>query len=166
MKSTIAAACAVLALAAAPARAQVAPSAIGPTVTASDPASVVSALKMAGYRAELKTDNIGDPKILTRLSGREVQLFFYGCDRDTHGGCDQLQFTVGFDADQPLDAARVERFMHDRRFAGMSLDDEGDPWLSWDLVTGTEGIPAAVFLQSVRLFTETVGAAEMMVWPD
>ena len=162
MKSMIAAASAVLVFAAAPAHAQANPR----TVTAADPATVVSALEMAGYRAELTSDNIGDPKVVTKLSGREVQLFFYGCDSDTHEGCDQLQFMVGFDSEQPLDAAKVERFMHDRRFAGMSLDEEGDPWLSWDLVTGTEGIPAAVFLQSVRMFAEGVGAAELMIWPD
>ena len=162
MKPFVAAASAVLLFAAAPAEAQDAPR----ITTAADPATVVSALEMAGYRAELKTDNIGDPKIVTKLSGREVQIFFYGCDSETHAGCDQLQFMVGFDSDQPLEAAKVERFMHSRRFASMSLDDEGDPWLSWDLVTGTEGIPAAVFLQSVRLFTETVGAAELMIWPD
>ncbi len=162
MKPIVAAASAVLLFAAPPAHAQAAPR----SVTAADPATVVSALEMAGYRAELTTDNIGDPKVVTRLSGREVQLFFYGCDSESHDGCDQLQFMVGFDAEQPLDAARVERFMHDRRFASMSLDEEGDPWLSWDIVTGTEGIPTSVFLQSARLFTEAVGAAELMIWPD
>lgn len=135
------------------------------TVSANDPASIVGALEMAGYRATLSKDTVGDPKVVTELSDREIAIVFYGCANDTHEGCDQLQFIVGFDADEPMEPQQLLDFMDDWRFASLTLDDEGDPWMTWDVVTGQQGIPTPVFLQSIRLFTDTLDAAEEMIWP-
>ncbi len=137
-----------------------------PTVTAGEPSSIVKALGAAGYSATLETDDYGDPRITTDLSGREVSIWFYGCDEETRKNCDSLQLVIGFDADKPMTAQQMLDFMDKRRFASMTLDDEGDPWMSWDIVTGTEGIPQSVFLTAIRSFDDTIAAAENMIWPE
>ena len=78
----------------------------------------------------------------------------------------QTQLVIGFDADKPMTAQQMLDFMDKRRFASMTLDDEGDPWMSWDIVTGTEGIPQSVFLTAIRSFDDTIAAAENMIWPE
>lgn len=134
-------------------------------VTAKNPESLVNALKIAGYEANLSTDPVGDPLIETKLEGWESYIYFYNCDEDTHDGCDSIQLYAGFDRDQPWDAAGALSLSERFRFMSVRLDETGDPFVGWDIVTG-EGIPTAVFLTSVRYFTGALEDASQVVFAE
>lgn len=112
-------------------------------VTASNPQSVADAMINAGYKAKITTDNIGDPMIETGMGGWKVSVLFYDCTENRE--CQSLQFYVIFDRAQPMPAEMVLAWSADNRFGSVSLDDDGDPSLSWDVVTGDAGIPLSVF---------------------
>ncbi|QYJ06294.1 YbjN domain-containing protein [Qipengyuania flava] len=134
-------------------------------VSAEDPEGLVAALDMAGYDPELGTDAAGDPKITLDIGGRSAGLFFYGCDETTNDGCDSVQFSIGFDRAKPWTADEAIQLSTRFRYAAVSLDDEGDPFLTWDVVTG-EGIPTKVFLRSVLAFTSVVEDAENIIFAE
>lgn len=151
----------VLMLAAAPLGAQTAE----PMVTAKDPAGIVRALQAAGYEAELGTDDQNDPLITVDLSGRSSRIYFYGCDETTHDGCDSVQFSSGFDRKEPWTADKAIQLSTKYRFTSVYLDDEGDPYILWDVMTG-DGIPTRVFLSSVLSFSDAIDNAYGMVFAD
>ena len=149
-------------VAAIPASAQAPPS----TVSAADPAGMASVLRYAGYPAEIVTDDYGDPQIDTEFSGWEGSILFYGCDEETHTGCDSIEFRVGFDREEPMTLALLNE-VASSRFIDAFLDDAGDPWINWDIVTGNgEGIPAPVFMQAVNEFASGVEYAADLVFAE
>lgn len=132
-------------------------------VSAAQPEGLVAVLKGAGYETTLDKDDLGDPLIRFRGEGYRVTMLFYGCDKNTHKGCDSVQFRTAFDREEPWTARAVSDFAAKYRYASASLDDEGDPVFTWDVVTG-DGIPAAVFLSSVRRFENTISNAAELVF--
>lgn len=148
---------------ASPAAAQKAPA----TVSASDPQGIVELLRFAGYEAELSVDSVGDPQIDTQFSGLTGTVMFYGCDEQTHERCDSVQLRVGLDRRDPLTLDWLNTELANDRFYAVHLDDEGDPWFNWDIMTGKgEGIPSSVFLLAVRQFATQVGAASDEVFAE
>lgn len=135
------------------------------TLTAQNPEGIAAAMKAAGYEAELSTDTIGDPKIDTELGGYRVAVLFYGCDEQTHQGCDSVQFSTGFDRETPMDPARALHIAREWRFLSVSLDDEGDPYLRWDILTGS-GIPQAVLMSALRRYGEALDDASTIIFED
>ena len=107
----------------------------------------------------------GDPLILTDFYGYEGQIVFYGCDESSHDGCDSVQFTVGLDRKQPMPLEMANDLSANERYVSISLDEEGDPWLTWDVVT-LDGIPAGVFLFALRQFTAQVDAVADRVFAE
>ncbi|UVI38686.1 YbjN domain-containing protein [Qipengyuania spongiae] len=137
----------------------------GQTVTAGDPDGMVDVLTDAGYDASLETDDYGDPKIVTEAGGWPTSIVFYDCDENTHDGCGSVQFVTGLDRRDPMrpeDALAIsQRF----RFLAVSLDEEGDPFLHWDVITD-EGVSAATFLKAFRRFGETVNDASEVIFAE
>lgn len=134
-------------------------------VSANNPEGVAAALRYAGYPAEMDTDSRGDPMIRTEFAGYKGLVYFYGCGEETHTGCDALQFMAGLDSEQPLNPSVIASVMKKQRFISAFLDDEGDPWIYFDIVT-LDGIPAPVFLKSVDSYSWGLTAAAEEVWPD
>lgn len=124
-------------------------------VSAAEPDSVASAIQDAGYRANLTVDRVGDPMVETSMGGYKVQVIFYDCTANRD--CQSLQFSAGFDRSQPMDPARALAFAHAYRYAAVSLDEEGDPFVTWDVITGP-GIPQETFQASVAEFDAVVGS--------
>lgn len=136
------------------------------TVSAADPEGMASVLRYAGYPAKLVTDDYGDPQIDTKFSGWEGAIMFYGCDEETHDGCDSIELRVGFDREEPMTLDLLNG-VASSRFIAAFLDDEGDPWVNWDIITGDgEGIPAPVFLQAVNEFASGVEYAADLVFAE
>lgn len=134
-------------------------------VTAKNPQGLVDAMEAAGYDAELTQDGAGDPMILTRLSGWSTRIYFYGCDETSHDGCDAVQFSAGFDREKPWTAEEAIKLARQYRFSSAYLDDEGDPYIEWDVITG-DGIPTPVFLASVLSFSDAIDMARGEVFAD
>ena len=153
-------AAAVLALLPAAAAAQGAPE----MVSAGDPDGIAAVMNYAGYEAELVTDPYGDPKIDTRFGGWGGSIWFYGCN-ESHEECDSLQFVVGFDREEPLPLEMLNQLVAEHRLAAIYLDEEGDPWLKWDIIT-EGGIPAGVFNSSLRQFSEQASAIADLVFAE
>lgn len=135
------------------------------TVTAANPAGIASAMRESGYEAEIDTDNVGDPRIKTELNGWEAFILFYGCDEETHANCDSVQFSTGFDRETPMEPDRALAIAYRYRFLAVSLDDEGDPYLKWDIITD-KGIPKSVFLHSLRRYSEVLDSAAKIIFED
>lgn len=135
------------------------------SVTAADPEGLVTAMKSAGYSAELTTDQVGDPMIKTELNGSQVSILFYGCDEETHAGCDSLQFSTGYDRETPMDPIRALEIARKWRFLAVSLDDDGDPYLRWDIYTA-DGIPQSVLMAALRRYGESLDDAADIIFED
>lgn len=153
-------AAALLALGAAPLAAQ----AQGEMVSASQPAGIMMALMNAGYDAELTRDSSGDPLIKVNTASYPISMIFFGCAPDSHDGCDSLQLATGLDRPRAWSPKAALKVMNEYRFIAVQLDEEGDPFFTWDIVTGRGGIPAPVFLDSVRRFENAVALAAEVVF--
>lgn len=134
-------------------------------VSARQPAGLVIAMLNAGYDAELTKDDLGDPQINSEMLGYPLRIHFYDCDETTRSECESVQLVIGLDRAEPWTAEAALAFANQYRFAAITLDEEGDPFLRWDIVTG-EGIPARVFVKSLRRFEDTVRLAEEIVFAD
>lgn len=97
-------------------------------VTVEDVAAVMQA---KGYRAEITADSQGDPKILSSTAGKNFSVFFYGCSDVKR--CTAIQFSAGFDLKQGMTLAKINEWNFNKRFATGSLDDEMDPYMSYDI---------------------------------
>ncbi|MEO1044733.1 MAG: YbjN domain-containing protein [Pseudomonadota bacterium] len=131
-------------------------------VTASNPQTVVEALQSAGYKAKLTVDNSGDPLVETSMSGWNVSVVFYDCSNNKN--CESVQFYAIFDRPEPLPAALAVGWSARKRFGAVGLDEEGDPFIFWDVVTGTEGIPYAVFESVISRYEFAVADFAKMVF--
>lgn len=134
------------------------------TVSAKDPVSVIKALVAGGHQAELVKDDFGDPQINAEIAGWKAIILFYDCG-DTHDKCRSLQFRSSFDAPVGMLPEGAIAFMRSNRFAGVVLDQNKDPRLQFDLVTG-DGIDAAVFGEAVDGFGSALAAMGKVVFPD
>ena len=134
------------------------------TVSAADPQSVVRALVAGGNAAELVTDDFGDPQINAEIGGWKAIVLFYDC-AETHDKCRSLQFRASFDAPMGMTPEAALAFMRSNRYAGVVLDQNKDPRLQWDLVTGN-GLDDKVFAEAVGGFTSALAAMGKVVFPD
>jgi hypothetical protein len=134
-------------------------------VSAGNPAELTAVMMNAGYDVELTVDKVGVPMIKSELSGMPLRIYFYGCNEQTHDGCDSVQLSTGFDRQEPWTPAAAMQISESLRFASVRLDDEGDPFVTWDIVTGS-GIPGAVFLESISQFKRTIQLTADIVFAE
>jgi hypothetical protein len=97
-------------------------------VTVTDIADV---MKAKGYKAEVTTDNSGDPMIKSAGSGVKFEVYFYGCNSSKR--CTSIQFSAGFDLDKGLALSKINEWNYTKRFGRGALDDEMDPYIRYDL---------------------------------
>ncbi|CTQ49872.1 YbjN domain-containing protein [Jannaschia donghaensis] len=106
-------------------------------VAASDPEGVMRAMQQEGYLATMGTDDLGDPKISSKVSESNFSVFFYGCNNATD--CTSIQFSSGYDLDIPMNAKRINDWNRENRFGRAFVDDEGDPFIRMDIVLAEAG---------------------------
>ena len=78
-----------------------------------------------GYRAQLSTDDYGDPMITSTSGGYKFKVLFYDCE--ARKGCEALQFWAGFDTEAPGDMRQMNQWNADKRFGKAYIDHENDP---------------------------------------
>jgi hypothetical protein len=120
-------------------------------LTAADPERIAQAVRFYGRPAALETDEASDPSIATGFGGIAGRIWFYDCDKAGRN-CVGLQFQIGIGTQRKLTLAQVNAFNRNRRFATLSLDEEGDPILTHDLSLAPPGISAASFRDTLQLF--------------
>jgi len=112
-------------------------------VRAQDPASIVSAMQQAGYRAQLTTDDLGDPLIRSSSGGTDFLVFFYNCTDNVD--CRTVQFYVGFGEPNSATLETMNAWNRDNRFGRAYYGDDGTARLEMDLDLDDGGISQALF---------------------
>ena len=108
-------------------------------VDAAEPQTIVDALQTLGYRAQLGTDDNGDPQIQSTIDGSNYTIWFYGCANGA--ACTGISFSIAFDLPDGTDLETVNLWNRERIMGRAYLDDEQDPYLDHFIVTfgGIEG---------------------------
>lgn len=132
-------------------------------VSASDPAGMVAQLVKMGDKAELTKDDTGDPLINAEINGWKSSLVFYDCNAQ-HAKCQSFQFVAIFDAPKGFDPAPLYAFPRTHRFAAVTINAQGDPRVSWDVITN-DGIDDGVFRSAVFSFGAMLEGVGGIVFP-
>ncbi len=127
-------------------------------VTATDPNSIVLALKAEGYSATLGKDKLGDPKIESNIDDTKFTIWFQNCRANED--CATIQFSTGYDLKGPLAWDKVNEWNRTRRFGHAYLDDDADPYLQMDLDLDEGGMSQALFRANLETWAALVGAFE------
>lgn len=101
-----------------------------------DPGAIRLMMLDSGLTASLGTDPEGDPIIKSRIDDTAFSVYFYHCEKI----CASMQFSAGFDLDQPMPVEQVNQWNRDRRFGKVYLDDDGDPFVEMDIGLAGDGI--------------------------
>ncbi|MBB3980567.1 hypothetical protein GGR44_000198 [Sphingobium fontiphilum] len=123
-------------------------------ICASAPQSVADAMMVAGYRAKMSTDDLGDPKISSAAAGYDFSIFFYGCKE--HVRCDSLQFNITFTDDGKNTIALANDWNKKKWFAQMALLDDKRLEVRYDLAT-IGGVNQANFADVMAWWETTLG---------
>ena len=137
-------------LAATPAAAQM--------VRGQDPQSLVTALKAAGYTAQLGTDRVGDPMITSGFNGTTFQIFFYNCT--DHRECATVTFHSGYDLASSPTLEHMNVWNRGKRFGRAYLDTENDPILEMDVDLDDGGLSALLFIDNIEFWASVLGEFE------
>ncbi|ARC87355.1 YbjN domain-containing protein [Rhodovulum sp. MB263] len=130
-------------------------------VIASDPDSVLKALQSKGLAATMETDDLGDPKIVSHLTGdsnTEFIVLFYGCTDNVD--CSSVQFYVAYDMKDPVTALKMNQWNREWLFTKATLDDEGDPGLEMDVILAKPGIDKKLFMTTIDIWQQSIDAFE------
>ena len=120
-------------------------------VTSQSPASVASAMQSAGYRAEMATDDSGDPMIRSSSGGSAFAVFFYGCTKNT--ACTTVQFFAGYSEPANATLSRLNEWNTTARFARAYLTDKGAARIEMDLDLDVGGMSRQLFLDNLTVWT-------------
>lgn len=112
-----------------------------------DPEAIMSAMQDYGFVATLETDSDGDPKIVSRVSQTKFRVYFFGCKDNVD--CASVHFRAGYDLDEPTNALKVNEWNRENRFAKTYIDDEGDPFLEYDVNLDFDGVGEKNFEDSL-----------------
>lgn len=110
---------------------------------------IASLMRDYGLIVEKSVDHEGDPLLSTRLEGTHFGVYFYDC---APGPCSSIQFSAGFNMDNPLKPARIAEWNREKRFGKAYLDDEGDPFIEVDINLAADGIGRRNFEDSLDLW--------------
>lgn len=131
-------------------------------LTAANPKTIADYVRLLGRPAELEIDEAGEPTIATGFAGYPARIWFFDCEADG-SDCTSIRLQLGIGTVHKLSLAQVNAYNQERRFVNLSLDEEGDPILAYDLSLVKPGVSAAVFGDSFRLFDEQALALVEMV---
>lgn len=99
-------------------------------VYADDPQIIAALIEDIGFPAEITTDNVGDPMIISSAHGYDFHVYFYDCIDNVD--CQALQFGASFDMVDGMSLTRAHDFNRERRWAKVYLNDENDPLVEMD----------------------------------
>ncbi len=119
-------------------------------IIASNPEALADYMRQIGYRAELTTDDEGDPKIKSATGGANFSIYFYGCEQNK--GCDSLQLSSGFDLDNGSSLNAVNSWNSKKRYGKAYLDDEKDPYIEYDVNLAKGGVSQENFRDTLEVW--------------
>jgi hypothetical protein len=113
-------------------------------ITASDPQSILTYLKVKKAAAQIQKDANGDPAIFAKADDQVFVVLFYGCKENKE--CRGVQFrTTEKPGKGPMTAERINAWNFAKKFNKAYLTDKGDAYLVMELVLGQKGLEIGDF---------------------
>jgi hypothetical protein len=122
----------------------------GRGVTGDEALAVLQAMDLG---PQLREDGVGDPMIAFELEGLNAFMNFYDCDQ---GRCGSLQLLIGLDLEHGTSLQVANVYNSRYRYGRLSLDDEMDPFLTYDFEV-LHAQHAAHIRSQVELFGQLLG---------
>jgi Putative bacterial sensory transduction regulator len=133
----------------------------GDFLIATDPAGLQRAMQNGGYRAELTTDDNGNPKIVGSASRSTYWVLFLDCDSSV--GCLGVEFYVSYDMQTKPSLEQINQFNEDFRYIRASINQYDQPSMYMDVLIRDGGLSQDAFLEYVRLWHAIVPEFEKTI---
>jgi len=127
-------------------------------VQAQNPQTVVAALQQAGYRAQLATDDTGDPMIRSAANGSDFLVFFYNCTGNAD--CRTVQFYAGYSEPNSATFETMNAWNRDNRFGRAYLGDDGIARIEMDVDLDDGGMSQGLFEDNVEFWVTVMSRFE------
>lgn len=128
---------------------------------ATNPGALAEAMQSSGYRAELTTDDDGDPMIIGTASRSTYWIRFLDCD--TPAGCLAVGFYVSYELQRLPELEAINQFNNDFRYIRAAMDPWEQPTMFMDVLMRDGGISRDAFLEYVRLWHAIVPEFENVI---
>lgn len=117
---------------------------------------IAALMQETGYKAELKTDEAGDPYISSGSGGYGFAMFFYGCE----GGrtCKSVQLYAGFDTARRPDLEQMNEYARTKRWGRVYVDESDDPAIEMDIDLEDGGMSRALFVDNLEYWDTVMQA--------
>ncbi len=92
---------------------------------------VAQVLQDKGYKAEVGTDEEGDPKVKSATDGTNFTVFFYGCNHTPR--CSSIEFQAGFQLNSPMTDEQINEWNKTKRFGRAYMQDQSNTYIEMDL---------------------------------
>jgi hypothetical protein len=98
-------------------------------------------LDREGFKASVEGE--GEDAFLSSESaeGVKFEVHFYDCVKDR---CTSMQFSGGFDLKDAMTPAKANEWNSAKRYVKCFIDDEGDPWFTYDVNLSPGGTQEAL----------------------
>jgi len=123
-------------------------------ICASQPETIVKALRDAGYQAKLGKDKQNDPMITSAAAGYSFDILFYGCELAVR--CDSLQFYVSFSDDGGNTLELANKWNKTNRFSQAAISDKKSFIFNYDVST-VGGLNAKNFADVIDWWADRLG---------
>jgi Putative bacterial sensory transduction regulator len=118
---------------------------------------LATALKTAGYPADITNDRVGDPMIRSSTGKVLFEVYFFQCG--TQLRCTSIQFTAPFHR-KAATPSTIAAWNRDRRFARAFLDFRGVAWISMD-VEATHGMTIEALGANIQRWVSVLSAFDV-----
>ena len=119
---------------------------LAPGQVTGDPEVVRQQMAAFGLPVERGNGAGGTPMLESRIDGTAFTVYFHDC----RPVCTAIQFSAGFDLDEPLPIELVNLWNRDRRFGRAFLDEAGDPFVQMDIGLAGDGIGSQNFKDALE----------------
>lgn len=98
-------------------------------------------LEKQDFKTEVKGDK-DDPFLSTETEdGVKFEVHFYDCETSR---CTSIQLSGGFDLKDAMNASKINEWNAAKRYVKGYVDDEGDPWFTYDVNVSPGGTQEAL----------------------
>ncbi len=111
----------------------------------SAPQGIAERIRSLGYKADLQTDDSGDPVIVSATDGSQFHLVFYGCQKGKN--CEWIMFYKGYtlEKDDYVKVRQVaDEWNLDINFSKAAMGDDA-VHLTYHLLMNNEGVGPKIF---------------------
>lgn len=113
-------------------------------ISAADPQSIITYLKVKKAVAQLQKDNDGNPAIFAKADDQVFVVLFYGCKEAKE--CRAIQFRTSEKAAKtPITPERINAWNFAKKFNKAYLTDKGEPYIVMEVVLGQKGLDIGDF---------------------